>query len=152
MQTKLKPLGFMSLCGFCQCNRVSAQSLAGGAVTHRSVEWWPRPWPRRRSRPPSRTCRASSCVHRASHGPETQRSTRTRWEPYRQSCKDIMAYTSLYELTASLLQSAVSHDLQKSFYAARKTFMIISNVENSCAPQYFCGNCDTFYFSGFFNE
>ncbi len=34
----------------------------------------------------------------------------------------------------------------------QETFMIIINVENSCAAQYFCGNCDTFYFSGFTDE
>ncbi len=33
------------------------------------------------------------------------------------------------------------------WFAAQDTFMIIINVENSCAAQYFCGN--TFYVSGF---
>ncbi len=30
--------------------------------------------------------------------------------------------------------------------------MIIIDVENSCAAEYFCGNRDTFYFSGFTDE
>ncbi len=30
------------------------------------------------------------------------------------------------------------------WFAAQETFMIIINVENSCAAQYFCGNWDTF--------
>ncbi len=33
-----------------------------------------------------------------------------------------------------------------------ETFLIIINVENSRAAEYFCRDCDTFYFSGFFNE
>ncbi len=28
--------------------------------------------------------------------------------------------------------------------------LIIINIENSCAASYFCENCDTFNFSGFF--
>ncbi len=32
------------------------------------------------------------------------------------------------------------------WFAAQETFLIIINVENSCAAQYFCGNWDTFYF------
>ncbi len=38
---------------------------------------------------------------------------------------------------------------QKSLFTAQETFLIIINVENSCAAQYFCGNWDTFGFSGF---
>ncbi len=54
--------------------------------------------------------------------------------------------------SASLLQSSVSHDLQKSF-AAQETFLIIIiNVENTCAAQYFGGNRDAFYFSRFTDE
>ncbi len=53
------------------------------------------------------------------------------------------------EFSASLLQSSVSHDPSEIIYA---DFLIIINVENSCAAQYFCGNCDTFKFSGFFAE
>ncbi len=34
--------------------------------------------------------------------------------------------------------------------AAQETFLIIINAENSCAAQYFCGNRDIFYFSGYF--
>ncbi len=30
--------------------------------------------------------------------------------------------------------------------------MIMINVENSCAAQYFYGNGDVFYFSGLFHE
>ncbi len=41
--------------------------------------------------------------------------------------------------SASLLQSSVSHDLQKSS-AAQETFMIIISVENSCAASYFGEN------------
>ncbi len=37
------------------------------------------------------------------------------------------------------------------WFAAQERFLIIINVENSCAAQYFCGNRDTFYFSGFFD-
>ncbi len=46
--------------------------------------------------------------------------------------------------SASILQSSVSHDLQKSS-AAQKTFLIIINVENSCAASYFNGNPDIFF-------
>ncbi len=53
--------------------------------------------------------------------------------------------------SASLLQSSVSHDLQKSF-AAQETFLIIINVENTCAASYFGGNHDAFYFSRFTDE
>ncbi len=53
-------------------------------------------------------------------------------------------------------QSSVSHDSSEiiiiCWFAAQETFLIIINVENSCAAQYFCGNCDTFYFSGFTDE
>ncbi len=38
------------------------------------------------------------------------------------------------------------------WFADQQTFLIIINVENSCAAEYFCVNCDTFYFSGFFDE
>ncbi len=38
-----------------------------------------------------------------------------------------------------------------TWFSAQETFLIIVNVEN-CAASYFCGNCDTFYFSGFFDE
>ncbi len=38
------------------------------------------------------------------------------------------------------------------WFAAQETFLIIINVENSRAAQYFSGNHDTFYFSGFFDE
>ncbi len=53
--------------------------------------------------------------------------------------------------SASLLQSSVSHDLQKSFWYAdlQETFLIIINVKNC---YYFCGNHDTLYFSEFFDE
>ncbi len=40
----------------------------------------------------------------------------------------------------------MSHDLQKSFwFSAQETFMIIINVEKSCAASDFCGNHDTFF-------
>ncbi len=32
------------------------------------------------------------------------------------------------------------------WFAAQETFLIIINVENSCAAQYFSGNHDAFYF------
>ncbi len=38
------------------------------------------------------------------------------------------------------------------WFTAQETFLIIINVENSRAAQYFCGNCDTFNFSAFFDE
>ncbi len=34
----------------------------------------------------------------------------------------------------------------------QKSFLIIINVENSCAAEYFSGNRDTFIFSEFFDE
>jgi len=34
----------------------------------------------------------------------------------------------------------------------QETSLIIINVENSRAAQYFCGNRDAFYFSGFTDE
>ncbi len=34
----------------------------------------------------------------------------------------------------------------------QETFLIIINVENSRAAQYFCGKHDDFYFSGFTDE
>ncbi len=37
------------------------------------------------------------------------------------------------------------------WFAAQETFLIITNIENSCAASYFCGNRDMFYFSGFFD-
>ncbi len=50
----------------------------------------------------------------------------------------------------------VSHDPSEiiliCWFTAQKTFLIIINTENSHAAQYFCGNCDTFYFSGFTDE
>ncbi len=46
------------------------------------------------------------------------------------------------EFSASLLQSSVSHDLL--LISAQETFLIIINVENSCAAQYICGNRDAF--------
>ncbi len=33
------------------------------------------------------------------------------------------------------------------WFAAQETFLIIINVEDSCAAQYFCGNRDAFYIS-----
>ncbi len=43
--------------------------------------------------------------------------------------------------------------LQKScWFATQESFLIIISVENSCAAEYFCGNRDTFYFSGFFDK
>ncbi len=60
-----------------------------------------------------------------------------------------MLNCNLYVFSASLLQSSVSHDLQKS---SQETFLIIINVENSRTAQYFCGNCDIFNFSGFTDE
>ncbi len=48
------------------------------------------------------------------------------------------------ECSVSLLQSSVSHDPSEIiliyWFAARETFLIIINVENSCAAQYFWGN------------
>ncbi len=38
------------------------------------------------------------------------------------------------------------------WFAARETFLIIINVENSRAAEYLRGNRDTFNFSGFFDE
>ncbi len=46
--------------------------------------------------------------------------------------------------SASFLQSSVSHDLQKSS-AAQETFLIIINVENSCAASYFNRNPDNLF-------
>ncbi len=60
------------------------------------------------------------------------------------------------EFSASLLQSSVSHDPSEiiliCWLAAQETFLIIISAEYSCNASYFCGNCDTFYFSGFFDE
>ncbi len=54
------------------------------------------------------------------------------------------------ECTASLLQSSVSHDPSEiiliCWFAVQDTFLIIINVENSCAASYFfCGNGDHFF-------
>ncbi len=53
-------------------------------------------------------------------------------------------------------ESSVSHDPSEiiliCWFAAQEAFMIIIDVENSCAAEYFCGNRDTFYFSGFTDE
>ncbi len=52
------------------------------------------------------------------------------------------------EFSASLLQSSVSHDPSEIIlicWLAQKWFIIIVNVENSCAASYFCGNLDTFF-------
>ncbi len=38
------------------------------------------------------------------------------------------------------------------WFAAQETFLIIINVENSHAAQYFCENCDTMYFLVFTDE
>ncbi len=55
-----------------------------------------------------------------------------------------------YEFSASLLQSSVSHDPSEiiliRWFDSQETFLIIINVKISCAAQYFCGNCDAFYF------
>ncbi len=60
------------------------------------------------------------------------------------------------EFSASLLQSLVSHDPSEIiliyWFAAQEAFIIIINVENSCAASYFCGNCNMFLFSGLFYE
>ncbi len=60
------------------------------------------------------------------------------------------------EFSASFLQSSVSHDPSEiiliCWFAAQETFLIIINVENSCAAEYLRGNRDTFYFSGLFDE
>ncbi len=75
------------------------------------------------------------------------------------SLKIAVFYVNIIEkavFSASLLQSSVSHDSSEiiiiCWFAAQEIFLIIINVENSCAAQYFCGNCDTFYFSGFTDE
>ncbi len=72
------------------------------------------------------------------------------------SLKIAVFYVNIIEkavFSASLLQSSVSHDPSEiiiiCWFAAQEIFLIIINVENSCAAQYFCGNCDAFYFSGF---
>jgi len=48
----------------------------------------------------------------------------------------------------SLLYSSVARDSSEIFLicwiAAKETFLVIINVENSCAAEYFCWNCDTF--------
>ncbi len=55
--------------------------------------------------------------------------------------------------SASLLQSSVSHDLQKSCeFGAQEIFLIIINVENKCAAEFFCGKRDALCFSGLFDE
>ncbi len=38
------------------------------------------------------------------------------------------------------------------WFTDQETFLIIINVENSWAASYFCGNRDTFYFLGLFDE
>ncbi len=38
------------------------------------------------------------------------------------------------------------------WFTAQETFLNIISVENSCGASYFCGNSDTFEFSGFFDE
>ncbi len=41
------------------------------------------------------------------------------------------------------MQSLQCHIIfQKSF---KETFLVIINVENTCAASYFCGKCDTFF-------
>ncbi len=64
-------------------------------------------------------------------------------------------YNLKAEFSASFLQSSVSRDSSEiiliCWFVAQETFLIIIN-ENSCAGQYFCGNCETFYFSGFFDS
>ncbi len=50
------------------------------------------------------------------------------------------------EFSASLLQPTVSHDpseITLYWFAAQETCLIIFNVENSGAAEYFCGNHDT---------
>jgi len=46
------------------------------------------------------------------------------------------------EFSASLLQSSVAHDPSEItliwWFAAQETFLIIINVENSCAASFFC--------------
>ncbi len=46
-------------------------------------------------------------------------------------------------------ENSVSHDPSEiiliCWFAAQETFLIIINVENGCAAQYFCGNSDTFF-------
>ncbi len=52
--------------------------------------------------------------------------------------------------SASLLQSSVSLIFRNQYNVViydQETFLIIINVENSCAAQYFCGNCDIYIFS-----
>jgi len=49
------------------------------------------------------------------------------------------------------LQSSVSHDPSEIifliwYFTAQETFLIIINVENSCAASYFCGNRDALPF------
>ncbi len=52
--------------------------------------------------------------------------------------------------SASLLQSSVSHDPSEIiliyWFPAQETFLIIINVENSCAGKYFCENHETLSF------
>lgn len=56
-------------------------------VTHRSVGWWPRPWPRRKFLQSSRTCTASSDALLSSPEPTPPQSTRILLVLLRQSCK-----------------------------------------------------------------
>ncbi len=55
------------------------------------------------------------------------------------------------KFSASLLQSSVSHDPSEIiliyWFTTQETFLIITNVENSYAAQYFCGNRDIFQYS-----
>ncbi len=55
-------------------------------------------------------------------------------------------------MSASLLQSPVSHDPSEIIIICRfGAFLIIINVENSCAASFFFCSV-TFYFSAFFDE
>lgn len=89
---------------------------ATAVCTHRSVGLWPRPWPRRIFPRSSRTCRASWGVRRASPGPGTRSSRRTRWEWSHRSCADQRAaepraWTVPKKLAHILLRAALSNIL-----------------------------------------
>lgn len=70
--------------------------------THRSVGWWPRPWPRRRCLRSSRTCTASSDALLSSPGPTPPRSTRTLSAPLHQSCRHRTLWWVLHTLLTNL--------------------------------------------------
>ena len=115
------------------------QSAAGVALfwsvrevsvfTHRSVGWWPRPWPRRRCLRSSRTCTASSGALLSSPGPTPPRSTRTLSAPLHQSCRHgtlwWVLHTSLTSLHLNVCftfmhsRVCVNEQLQRSGPSAR---------------------------------